>query len=198
MHSDSSILAAIFKNHIEKLIGSVMNSWIHLQELCEVRYIKKNQIFIKEGQVNKNEIFLAEGIFRVYLRDSSGDAINIAFCSGPQVVAPYFTRNSNDLHLTNFQAIVPCSLLIFDSQKFSNLIRQYPDIRLFAYTVLETEMKFKTRKEKCFVTRPAIDRLQFFRENYPGLENNIPQHHIASFIGVPPASLSRLRRLKGR
>ncbi len=194
MRKEASIYPDIFKTHIEILTGSTLNSCTRLLEICELRYIKKNQVFLKEGQVYKKEIFLAEGVFRVYLQDNSGENINISFYSSPQVVAPYFTRNITDEHLINFQAITDCILLVFDAQKFNNLIRKYYDIREFAYNVLEKELKFKARKEKCFVSRPASDRLQFFRDSYPGLENKIPQHHIASFIGIPPASLSRLRR----
>ena len=126
------------------------------------------------------------------MKCGEGEEINTAFYHGPGIVAPYLTRNVNDAHLVNFQTITPCTRFLFDAEKFSHLIRNHPDIREFAYQVVENELRFKATKEIYFTSKSASERLQFFRKTYPGLENRIPLHHIASFLGITIVSLSRL------
>jgi CRP-like cAMP-binding protein len=183
----------IFKKYIETEIGSLLPSWNELAEILSLREFRKGEIIVRESQLFKNEVFLAEGIIRVFLTGSDDQEVNIAFYEGPQVAAPYFTRNINHKHIASFQAVTACSVQLFDAEKFSDLIRKHIGIRNFAFTVVEKELKLKTRKEKCFLTQPASIRLEFFREIYPGLENRISQHHIASYLGISPVSLSRLR-----
>ncbi len=183
----------IFKDYIEKYIGQKLISWSYLSEILQLRRYKKDQFIVQEGQVFKNEAFVAEGIFRAFLKGTEGEQVNTAFYRGPEIVAPYLTRNANDKHWSNFQAISPCSLVLFDASEFSKLIHNYADIREFAYMVIENELRFKATKEIYFSSKSASERLQFFRETYPGLENRIPLHHIASFLGITIVSLSRLR-----
>lgn len=193
MLNDDSDSLLIFREYIEKSIGNKLISWSNLLEILQLRHYKKNQFIIQENHLFKNEVFVAEGIFRTFLKGTADEEINTAFYDGPAVVAPYLTRNVNDKHLTNFQTLTPCTLLLFDAEKFSMLIRRYPDIRDFAYKVVENELRFKATKEIYFSSKTASERLQFFREIYPGLENKIPLHHIASFLGITIVSLSRLR-----
>ena len=184
---------SLFREYIQQMISSRLHSWPYLLEILQLRQYKKNQFIVKEGQLFKYESFLAQGIFRTFLKGEEGQEINTAFYDGPEIVAPYLTRNANDKHLTNFQTITPCTILLFDAIKFSNLIRDYSDIREFAFRVVENELRFKATKEIFFTSKTASERLQFLREVYPGLENKIPLHHIASFLGITIVSLSRLR-----
>ena len=51
----------------------------------------------------------------------------------------------------------------------------------------------KEVREIQIVLNNATERYEFFRQEHPGLENKIPQYHIASYLGVTPIQLSRIR-----
>ena len=183
----------IFRTHIEAMISASLNSWDKLAPILQMKESKKGDLIVRESQEYPYEMFLVEGVIRVLLTDQDGNEVNIAFYEGPVVIAPYYSRNINNKHMSAFQALEKCRMILFDTRKFSDLIRQYIDIRAFAYQVVDKELKLKTFKEQIFVTRPAAVRLEFFRQTYPGLENRIPLHHIASYLGISQVSLSRLR-----
>ena len=70
---------------------------------------------------------------------------------------------------------------------------QNPQIRRFGQSVVEREFTTSLNFEVLFRSHSAKDRLLYFRENYPALENMIPHTVIASFLGITPVSFSRLR-----
>lgn len=189
--TESALL--IFEQYIANEIESKVSSWSDLANFIQIRKFKKGDFIVKEGKVFSFELFLVEGIFRSFLQTSEQEEVNLAFYEGPQIVAPYQMRNINDRHLVNFETLTDCVLILMDAQLFSNLIRTKLDIRTFAFLVLEKESLLRAQKEAFFISQPANSRLQFFREKYPGLENKIAQHHIASYLGISPVSLSRLR-----
>ena len=175
------------------MISTSLNSWDKLIPILKEREYKKGDFIVRESQEFPYEMFLVEGVFRVLLTDQDNNEVNIAFYEGPTVIGPYFSRNINSKHMSAFQALENCHLILFDARSFADLIRQFMDIRAFAYQVVDKELKIRTLKEQVFVTRPAAVRLEFFRQTYPGLENRIPLHHIASYLGISQVSLSRLR-----
>jgi len=59
--------------------------------------------------------------------------------------------------------------------------------------IVERELDYKTRREILLLTKSAEERYLEFRVMYPGLENYISQYHIASYLGITPVSLSRIR-----
>ncbi|MBK9207275.1 MAG: hypothetical protein IPL71_02765 [Anaerolineales bacterium] len=68
-------------------------------------------------------------------------------------------------------------------------IRWYP----FLFKLLETVYIMKELREKSFLLDSAAERYLAFQRDYPNLENEIKLYHIASFIGVTPEALSRIR-----
>lgn len=181
------------QEHIAKLIHRELRNWDNFLELLQMRVWRKGQYLVKENQKKAEEIFLSEGIVRVFLQDREAKEVNINFFCGPETITPYFIRNINDRHICSIQAITPVSALVFDANDFNSLIQQYSDIREYAFAVVEKELRFRALKEKCFISSQSAERLIFFREHFPGLENHIPLGHVANFLGISQVSLSRLR-----
>ena len=193
MKKSAHELFSIFRTYIENENEAQMTSWPELQQICEIKEYKKGNLIVREKQVFTYELFLAGGTFRSYLPTREDEQVNLNFYDAPQIVAPYFTRHINHEHITNFEALTPCTLILIDAEKFNRHMQKHYDLRSFAFAVLEQDARLKTRKEAIFISENASGRLAFFRENYPGLENKIPQHYIASYLGISPVSLSRLR-----
>jgi CRP-like cAMP-binding protein len=64
----------------------------------------------------------------------------------------------------------------------------------YGNVIVERELEYKTQKEILLLTKNAEERYKTFREMYPGLENYISQYQIASYLGITPVSLSRIRK----
>ena len=81
-----------------------------------------------------------------------------------------------------------------DAKKFESLMIENIEIRNFANTVLQNELRIRVDKEIGLASLSAKERLIVFRTLYKSLENRIPHTEIASYLGITNISLSRLRR----
>ncbi|MBN1117777.1 MAG: Crp/Fnr family transcriptional regulator [Bacteroidales bacterium] len=182
-----------FRKYFEKFSIIPQDEWHLVEELLHVRTLQKNEILVSEGQHYYKEIYIEKGILRgYYLTPKQGD-VNVVFFMDNDVTSPAFTRNANGKHLINYQALESTIIYEFDAMEFSNLIRTKNWVNKFAYAISERELKRISNREKSLLTRTAEERYFDFRNEYPGLENRISQIQIASYLGITPVSLSRIR-----
>jgi hypothetical protein len=85
-------------------------------------------------------------------------------------------------------------ILHFRYQQWMQLVEE--DIRWypFLFKLLENVYILKEMREKSFLLDDATSRYLSFREDYPNLEDKIKLYHVASFIGITPEALSRIRK----
>jgi len=164
-----------------------------LQRLAIYRDVPKNEIFIKTGKNDHFEYFVLDGVIRSFLINPDGEEVTISFFAGPSVLSPHVTRTAKNISNLNFQALNDTALGMFDANKFLQLMIEDPDVREFGNSVLKNELLQKVSKEIGLASLTAKERLLKFREDFPGLENLVPQPTVASYLGITNVSLSRLR-----
>jgi len=160
---------------------------------CEVRNYDKNDIVIKQNHRFDNEIFVLEGIMRGYYDTFNGKEVNVEFFQGPSVTAPWFTRTFNGISSINYQTLTQAVLLEIHAERFDGLMKSSPAIYRWATGITQRELMRKTHREIMLLTKSAEERFEVFRQMFKALENHIPLNHIASYLGITPVSLSRLR-----
>jgi CRP-like cAMP-binding protein len=74
------------------------------------------------------------------------------------------------------------------------LRHKYMELIKYSSLVVENELARKTQHEIFLLKKSAEERYMMFHKMYPHLENRISQYHIASYLGITPVSLSRLRK----
>ena len=70
---------------------------------------------------------------------------------------------------------------------------EHPVVQRWGDAALRRELLRRADREWALAALPARERLVRFRQEYPGLEDEIPHHHIANYLGVTPVTLSRSR-----
>ena len=86
---------------------------------------------------------------------------------------------------------------IFNSRfkKYKQIIYKHDDLKIFYISYLEKNWVIENEKRQiAFATQTAMERYQTFLEEYPSLNKRVPQLHIASYLGVTPTQLSRIRK----
>jgi len=154
---------------------------------------KKGKIICGEGEVYKNEVLVVKGLVRGFYNTYDNDEVNVSFFSDGDFFTPWFYRNINGLSNINYQALEMTELIEFNAEYFSLIMDNFPDLQKFGMTIVERELKDKTNREINLLSKDARERYDYFQKRYPGLENRLAQYHIASYLGITPISLSRLR-----
>ncbi len=164
-----------------------------LFNICRPVCIKKGQLFIKAGEVPKVMGFNLNGIFRLYYIDDEGNDSTKGFCTPGKFVVSYSALVQNRQSYFFIEAITDTDILQFSYTGWMKLadkdIRWYP----LLFKLVEVVYIMKEMREKTFLLDDATTRYLNFQKDYPDLENIIKLYHIASFIGITPGALSRIR-----
>lgn len=182
-----------FKTYINLFTTIPDDEWHLIESLINEKKLRKNEVLVSEGKKYYNEIFVNKGVLRGYFTGPEGEELNVVFYPEGQVAAPLYTRNIQDVHIINYQALTETIVYEFDGRKFAELINSKMWVKTFAYSIVDRELKRMSSREKSLLTDSAEVRYKKFRDEYLGLENEISQLHVASYLGITPVSLSRLR-----
>ncbi|NOQ70695.1 MAG: Crp/Fnr family transcriptional regulator [Crocinitomix sp.] len=163
-------------------------------DLVKVELIPKGSHFIKKNKANQAEYFLLSGICRSFVPNQNGDLISISFFQEKSVITPHVIRTENEVSNLDFETLTGCEIATLNSKDFLDLMIRNIEIRTFANTVLQQELKQKVSKEISMASLNGKNRLLELRKIYPNIENLIPHEMIASYLGITTISLSRLRK----
>ena len=183
------------RTKIEEISAISDRSWTAFTALLSPKQVPKGGIFCREGDLAREAAFIKEGVMRAFFRDAEGAEYNKTFfCEGNLACSLASVLSGQPSYLT-FEALSPVSLLVFNYQEFQGLFAQHRDLESLLRKLLEQKWVVeKEQREIRLVTTKATERYLHFQKEYPGLENRIPQYHIASYLGISPTQLSRIRR----
>lgn len=149
--------------------------------------------FIKLGTTRKKIGILKTGLARGYLIKSSGEEVSMIFAKEGEVASTheliFFNRPSQQI----VEFLEPSTVLVFDYDEIAALGKDHPNIeQLKTQFIHDFLIKVLHRLETFLVLTPE-ERYIWLTEKEPSLLQRVQQRHLASFLGVTPVSLSRLR-----
>ncbi len=161
-------------------------------ENCTIGTYSKLEHLCIEGKSNAFEYFLLEGLVHRY-NSNQINAVTTGFYISPSIITPNFARTIKGKSLFFIQALTDCIIAQIPVPLLDQLRYQHEDIRMFGQNVVEHELIKSIKSEISFRVNKAKDRLLLLRKEVPNIENLIPHTTIASYLGLTPVSLSRLR-----
>ncbi len=162
--------------------------------LLEYKKVPKKTFLLREGEICDFEAFIISGCMRSYYIDEKGDEVIILFPSEnwwASDIASFYAQSPSDIFI---ETIEPCEIL---SINYNNKQRLYKELPKFERVFRILVQRSHTVLQKRFfntVARPAKERYLEFLQKYPSLPNRVPQHYIASYIGISPEFLSKIRK----
>ena len=179
-------------NEIHPLSHRAFNDFLDLI-VCET--IAKG-IFIRKGQQTSSEYFILEGLVRTYVESPNGKDVSLNFYPDQSILSPYKTRTKAGISTIWVEALAQTELAAIDVKALFELAAKSEEIRIFMTRVIENDLLEKSSKEIMLASMTGKEKLAFFRERFPTLENYAPHIHIASYCGITNVSLSRFRAMK--
>jgi CRP-like cAMP-binding protein len=169
-------------------------SWNKLSALFHPRMLTKGEYFIKDGQVATELAFMERGIVRVFYRNDNGVEYNKHFFVNPCLIGGYASLITHQPAQINQQALADCTLYVAQYSAIQALYSTCHDIERAARIIAEYYFVQKEQREIDIVLLDAEKRYRLFQQQFPQLEQQIPQYHIASYLGITPTQLSRIRK----
>lgn len=155
--------------------------------------LNKGAHLTRQEQPEAGEFIVLEGCLASSICDQDGKEVCVGFYVGPSVVTPNVARTRGGVSLVSMVATTDASLARIDSDLLTNLMISSEPIRNWANSVLRDALSRKVDREWCLAALGGAGRLNWFRQAFPGYEDIFPHALIASFLGVTPVTMSRLR-----
>jgi CRP-like cAMP-binding protein len=155
--------------------------------------VAKNEFLLKAGEVSKEFYFLSEGCVRLFYY-SNGEEKTGYFYTENSFVSSYesYTKQVPAKH--NLQAIENCKLVVVTLEAAMQLLAFSPKFDALARTLMEEELIIYQEMIANFITKDAEGRYQELLDTKSELLQRIPQYHLATYLGVTPETLSRIRK----
>jgi len=184
------------KIYLDRLVHFTESEMKIFVSLFSKRHFKKNEYLAIEGEYSSKLAFISAGVLRAFYRNKEGNEYNKTFFTDNNFVGAYSSLISGQKNLINIQCLTNCVIQVADFNKIAALYNDYPKIERLARILAENKFSIKEKREIELVTLDATERYIIFQSEHPNLENLIPQYHIASYLGVTPTQLSRIRAKK--
>jgi len=164
-----------------------------MSEIFVFDELKKGEYFIKKGQYAKEIAFLESGIVRAYYINNEAKEYNKTFFSAPSIIGSYASLISKQKNEVAQQALTDCKIWKASFHKIEKLSEGNYEIERLRRMIAESYFLSNEKKEIEMALLDAEKRYQILQKEYPGIELEIPQYHIASYLGISPTQLSRIR-----
>lgn len=169
-------------------------AWADFSKLLVPKELPKGSFYLREGEPTRHFAFICKGLIRCFLTDVEGREYNKVFFYEGRIAAALASLIQHKPSSLSLEALEDCVLLEADFHAVRALFDKHHCIERYYRIFLEQNwVLIKEERELGFVLQHADARYKAFLEKYPGLDQRIPQYHIASHIGVTPTQLSRIR-----
>lgn len=181
-------------NYINSLAPIGDETKMDVYPLFKKKILEKNYLLVKSGQIARELFFLEEGVIRTFFKKDDGTEYNKAFDVPPTITCGYASIITGKPSKVNLETLTKCIVWVADYASFSNLYKKYPDLEKVARIAAERSFVEKENRELELALLDAAVRYELFKIQFQRLEQIIPQYHIASYLGISPTQLSRIRR----
>ena len=182
------------RQHINQRISLEKDEFDRIMDCFILEKFEKGQCIITPGEMVKHQYFVIKGCLRTYLIDTSGREHTIQFAVENWWVSDYLSYYKADHSELTVECIEACELLKARIEDLKMLFDELPKMERFFRLQLESAfVAFQTRILSN-LHKNAEQRYALFVKQYPNIEQRVKNYQIASFLGITPESLSRLRR----
>lgn len=179
-----------------ELILKKYNGYINKETLD--RLVDFNKIIsFKKGDLissDHNGFLLLSGIIRGYYLDLNGNDVTHMFIFEGDTCGSNFLTTDKP-HVCNFEALEECTAVELNRTILFEQIKTDQGLMMAYIHMLEEALKRKILREISLVTKTATERYLNLKKEYPDIDKRVSQAHIASYLGITPVSLSRIRRV---
>ena len=169
----------------EELIGDIVS-------LASFRVVKKGEILASIGDDTTYAGLILSGVARAYYIDKDGNDITRGFAQeGVMFMDEGFFGYTNRNCM--WETLEETTIMICETAAIKKMIKENDSFKDIWIYLLESAMRYKIYRENGFLTENATERYIHFKKLYPNLSERVSQRHIATYLGITPESLSRIR-----
>lgn len=184
----------LLKKHINSRVPLTDEEFNICTKFFIFKKLKKHQFLLNEGDVCKYLEFVNSGCLRQYTIDNKGTEHIIQFAIEDWWISDPYSFISGLSAIYNIDALQDSEVLLLERSAREELLDSCPKMERFFRLLIEANHVATQQRIADSLSASAEERYLKFIKTYPKLLEQIPQNHIASYLGITPQSLSRIRK----
>ncbi len=181
-----------FRTSIDRIYPLSNKCWSEIEPLIYIKELYKNEYFSTAGQFTRDLGFINNGILRIFYLNDKGEEWNKNFLQQNDFVTSSISPEKKSI--TNIQALSKTLILCIPYAELIKISTKHKEINLFIQKLTFEYLEQKRDREIRLLSEKAMSNYLLFKDTFPDLENKIQHYHIASYLGITPTQLSRLRK----
>jgi CRP-like cAMP-binding protein len=161
--------------------------------LLQVKNVRKKTMLLKEGDICNFEAYINKGCVRSYYLDESGSELTMQFAVEDWWASDITSFHEHKPSRMFIETLEDCELLTLNPGTKELLLQQVPAFERFFRILIQRHLAAVQNRLFQTIAWPAQERYLDFLQHYPSIPQRVPQHYIASYLGVSPEFLSKIR-----
>lgn len=187
-------MISVLFNHIEQKVSLTNEDKEKIASYFVGKSLRKRQYLLQEGDVCKHLAFVARGLLRTYNIDDKGDEHMSIFGWEGWWVSDFNSFLSGEKAVFNIDAIEKSELLLITRSNYEALTLAVPVMDRYFRILYQNSLVTKEQRLMSSITHTAEEKYVKLAESNPKIIERIPQNLIASYLGIAPETLSRIKK----
>lgn len=184
----------VLRRHIESIITLTDAEFDEFVSILSVEKFRKDDFIIRQGDLVTKEYYVLEGCIQAYHTSESGDRSVLQFAIEDWWISDFtafYNETTASLNVRCIEDSVVLGLQKAHLEEFYNRVPKFE--RFFRIKVTRAFLSLKSRVLSG-IDKSGKERYLDFCNTYPNIEKRVPNYQIASYLGIQPQSLSRIRK----
>lgn len=183
----------VFKKYLDSkiVLSQEQSDWI--MSLSVVKKLRKHQYLLQEGDICRHHAFVTKGCLRSYVVDSYGVEHIVKFAVENWWIGDRDSLMSEEPARINIDAVEDSQTVLLLREDFDLICQQVPAFNNMVINLLQSAYNASQKRILANISLSASQKYEYFLQRYPHLALRVPQSMIASYLGMSPETLSRVR-----
>ena len=182
-------------DHLIDTLKKDKTKWAKFKQNFVEREISSKTVLLSEGEISNQLYFIKKGCLRIWF-NKDGKDITFQFFFEGGAVASIDSFLSNQPSMFTIESIEPSTILSINKDNFEQLLQVFPELKDGLQEIMHQRFRNYAQLFLSRIKDTPQERYQELILNHPEIIKRVPQHYIASYLGITPISLSRIRNRK--
>ena len=192
-YSTASMFELLHKK-INEIITLTDEEFNYCRTAFTPRKLRKRQYLLQEGDVGKYQAFVEKGLLRSYKIDDKGVEHILQFAPEGWWVADLYSFFTDEPSSFNIEALEDSEVLLINKSSWDMLLQNVPKFERYFRVLLQNNLVATQRRLMGSLSETAEEKYLKYTQTYPDCMERVPQHMIASYLGITRETLSRIRK----
>ena len=185
----------IFAKYLQNQIQLNDQELDMIQKVCVRRRLRRNQYLLQEGDVWRYNAFITSGCLRTYSVNDKLQEYILNFAIENYWIGDRESLLNGTPSRYNIDAIEDSEVLLISKEDFAVLMKSIPQFQDLVNLIIERSFAASQDRINSSISLNAEEKYATFLIRQPKIANRVPQHMVASYLGITPETLSRIRKL---